>query len=480
MEGIYFFGEHVRWNLGWNNPNQAGAFVAMLIPWLWGLGRLAGGGSWKANGLSMLWLAVELGLWFLLCKTYSRGALVAAGIAGVMFFLWNRYLSKKRSGAGWVAMRLLGIIILLLATGFFARIDPGYVSHDASAGNRLTLWKGGLQMIAASPWHGWGKGQSGSGFMHWFQPLDAKEAYAGMVNSYLHVGVEYGLPVLVMVLALALALVVISSALPWMAVVSRSRNPWGPPVLMAAGASIISFLISNFFSTLWIFKNLWWVPALSGVLVIGVGAFLLGRRFFRVGGITLSATTLVSVWIALVLFGVGKAIPGEVEIALDARGNVVAGRAGGVKNRRVLFFPDRSVLGENWGKEIRRLATAAEFQEMEISVCGTGFSGEAGGQERSPTLVVACGAQSQAGFAALSRFPDSQLILVHPLGKADVPGLKNGKVAVMLPLLDTRGTGRGWRVICQQRGWKCTTSPGVGQDVRLAWPDALVMAVIEM
>jgi hypothetical protein len=82
--------EHVRWNLGWNNPNQAGAFVAMWIPWLWGLGRLAaarcGGGSWPAWRV----LLAELALWFLLCKTYSRGALLAAAVAGMVFFAWER------------------------------------------------------------------------------------------------------------------------------------------------------------------------------------------------------------------------------------------------------------------------------------------------------------------------------------------------------------------------------------------------------
>ena len=109
-----------------------------------------------------------------------------------------------------VAVRLSGIGILLWLTDFLWRIEPGYVSQDVSAGNRLTLWKGGLQMIATSPLEGWGRGKSGDGFMHWFQPLDANEAYAGMVNSYLHVGVEYGLPVLLGVLVAFFTLVILS------------------------------------------------------------------------------------------------------------------------------------------------------------------------------------------------------------------------------------------------------------------------------
>lgn len=82
MEGAYFFGEHLRWNLGWNNPNPAGAFIATLIPWMWGLGSLVTVRRCAARWLPWIVLLGELALWFLLCKTYSRGALVAVGAAG--------------------------------------------------------------------------------------------------------------------------------------------------------------------------------------------------------------------------------------------------------------------------------------------------------------------------------------------------------------------------------------------------------------
>ena len=176
MEGIYFFGEHVRWNLGWNNPNQAGVFIAMWIPWLWALGAWVAGGkelgarrSWHGlprDAAATLVFVAELGLWFLLCKTYSRGALVAVGLAGVVLLLWRLIRDRRFSGMGLVSVRLIAIGVILFATGFFSRIDPRFVSQDASAGNRLVLWKGGLQMIAASPWRGWGAGQSGSSFAH--------------------------------------------------------------------------------------------------------------------------------------------------------------------------------------------------------------------------------------------------------------------------------------------------------------------------
>ena len=33
----YYFNDHLRWNLGFATPNQGGAWVATLLPWLWGL-----------------------------------------------------------------------------------------------------------------------------------------------------------------------------------------------------------------------------------------------------------------------------------------------------------------------------------------------------------------------------------------------------------------------------------------------------------
>ena len=40
--------------------------------------------------LAWVILASELALWFLLCMTYSRGALVALGVSGVVFMLVSR------------------------------------------------------------------------------------------------------------------------------------------------------------------------------------------------------------------------------------------------------------------------------------------------------------------------------------------------------------------------------------------------------
>ena len=189
IEGIYFFGDQVRWNLGWPNPNPAGAFVAMCLVFLFAghvCFRAPADRRWRFFGLALL--LIESGLWFLLCKTYSRGALLAA-VCGMLFYFLGLFffrlqgLSRSRVCVG-LLLRFALLACLLWITGFFGRIDPGFVAEDASVGNRAVLWQGGAQMLWHKPLTGWGVGESGPQFMHWFQPVDASAQYAGMVNSY--------------------------------------------------------------------------------------------------------------------------------------------------------------------------------------------------------------------------------------------------------------------------------------------------------
>lgn len=101
MEGVYYFGEHLRWNLGFLNPNIAGAFIAILIAFLSPITTI-----WpkckSARFIFTLSFVAELILWFLLAQTYSRGAFVAAVICalacGVFFLLCDG--SKINIGSG--------------------------------------------------------------------------------------------------------------------------------------------------------------------------------------------------------------------------------------------------------------------------------------------------------------------------------------------------------------------------------------------
>ena len=268
----------------------------------------------------------------------------------------------------------------------------------------------------------------------------------------------------------------------------------------AAGSSLLVFLIANVFSTLWIFKNLWWLPAAAGLVILITGFCAQGMsvaavydrrclsgmslitglcaqgwRFIRFAAMTLAASSLLAVILCLILYTSGKTIPCDVAITLSPDRNVVTCRAVQGHLGEVLVFPERSVLGKDWGKEIRRLAAAPKYRDFGFHSSIEGYSGTEGARSggASPKFIVACGAQAPKGFAALARFPASRLILVHPLGKPVPPELMAGEVSVILPMLDTGGSGRSWRAVCNKRKWKCLTSPGTGQDVRLVWPDVL-------
>lgn len=494
MEGHYYFGEHLRWNLGWSNPNQSGAFVAMFLAWCWMAACVTGRSWWSVVGRWFV-LALELGLWFLLCKTYSRGALVAALVSGVLFFVWLRWTKRGQRGSpshevdtiresdgpksmrwGVAATRVIGIAVLLGMTDFFARVDPRFVSQDASAGNRLALWKGGLQMIHASPWQGWGVGQSGVQFSHWFQDLSGKEKYAGMVNSYLHVGVERGLPMLVLWLTMGIAVVMLAFRST-----RKGQGAASVPLLMGAGCSILTFMVVNVFSTLWIFKHLWWQPALAALVVICVVVIRHRKRAFSMGiRATMMAATLSSL-AGVVLYAAGAKFSSQTAwigstanppVSFDARRNVVTLSSGQTAGR-LLFFPENSVLGDDWGKEIRRLAMDESYRAYQITIPLSTDGATIPESSPQPTTIVACGNRWSAGFQTFKQHHNANLLLLHPVGIPEVPEGLTGSVSVMLPMLDTRNAGRPWKALCREKQWKVTTNPGVGQDVRAAWPKVL-------
>lgn len=474
MEGIYFYGDYQRWNLGWENPNPAGAFIATLIPWLWGLAYMASSGnrlsSWKAIACGVLLLSLEIALWFLLCKTYSRGALVAMMPAGLLliFLVW---LLRNWKGASLLFLpRVSAVAILLIATGFFSRIAPSYVAQDASAMNRLTLWKGGLEMIASSPWKGWGVGNSGPAFMHWFQPLESEEAYAGMVNSYLHVGVERGLPFLALMLLCMLTVVFLAGGVlvsECKGVFRPTRFRCGSAVLLAALCSLVAFMAANVFSTLWIFENLWWVPGFSALSIMAMVGYYLRGRVWRLLLVSLAAACVGSTLVSGALWVVGSTTESGISVSLSPDGSVNCQSSEGAGTQETVLLPDETVLGENWGKEVRRLAASDPsllIRAVETTELRNALDDSVAG------VWVACGAHCNETLRSAAGTPNLKLILVHPLGKPALDIDKVANVKLYVPALDTTGAGRRWRGIARKGRWEVVISEGVGQDVRRNWP----------
>lgn len=480
MEGTYFFGEHLRWNLGWENPNPAGAFVATFLPFLWAISQGLRKKKWSFGTALLFLFVLEFGVWFLLCKTYSRGALVAVGAAAGFFFLaveLRTFLQKEKFNSAcfpnWLPwlVRGIGVFVILTATGFLDRIEPSYVSSDASATNRLTLWKGGVQMIACEPWSGWGVGQSGPQFMHWFQPVDEEYAYAGMVNSYLHVGVERGLPFLFLIF-LGAGLILFLGFWNWL----RFEDKFVSLINFGAFASMLVFLLSNVFSTLWIFPNLWWMPGFSTLVILFSSSwrFANSREDFRKeASRSLCLSSLASLIVCGVLFLLGIRFEHDLKVQQVDKSLIHIQESGGedaLGEAEIYVFPDEATFGESFGKEMRNWILDSEPDLQALNVVMEPLGEEL--ETDKAIVIVASGVRVEEAFQAAQQENVKKLILIHPDGKPpEEEEFSSLDVFVYLPMLDITGQKRRWLKACKKNErWSSQQNPGVGQDIRLIWP----------
>jgi len=508
LGGDFLYHGLLRWNLGWPTPNYAGAFVATLLVF-----------AFAFSGSRWCWtaLAVEAGGLYLLAKTYSRGAVVA-WVAACLFAVMAGRVWRERREIRWWGTRAALLGVMLWAVGFgWSRAPesggatvtkqdgeqskntggrPGPLSDGASASdgpamergpaedgsvvNRLALWRGGAAMIAAAPWNGWGAGESGRVYMNWFQDVDRDEGFSTMVNSFLHVGVEYGLGVLAAVLA-GLGAVL---AMAWQA--GRGKGERSSEGLRsgalgitrattAAGASLVAWAVANVFTTLWIDWKLWIVPGVA--IAIIVWSVLRGTGLRPVGLAVRSAAgfgTVIALAGSLGLLLTGHVLaarsPHWVEPTADG---AIAVRtrtesAGGVTVSHL--WPDPAVLGPTPGKELRRwFATRLAGNQWIVHRANPAAPwmelGDASG-------VILFGRQAErlAGGGALG---DRPLRVIHPLGAPPAGAARAlGSTELILPAIDEAGNGPAWRAWAVATGARVSESPGAGLDVRAAWAAA--------
>lgn len=497
IEGEFFADGHLRWNFGWPTPNYAGAFLATLLA----LAFAFSNSRWR-------WpmVAAEAGGLFLLAKTYSRGAVVAWGLAwlfGVMALrVWNDPVQRLV----WLSrMAALGAMMFAAGFGWNRAEGAGNGTHSMSANyglkqkdsigikqsaeepatedgsvvNRLAIWRGGLKMIAAAPLTGWGAGESGRAYMNWFQDIDRHQTYTTIVNSYLHVAVEHGLPVLGGVLfGLGWFL-----AVAWRSARSaeescndalrvhrsravRTETVKRPALMMAMGASLVAWMVANIFTTLWIEPRLWIVPAAVG--------FGLGWNAWKIAGLRLASLMVVSLVVAFFvvggLYGTGR------WLMRDGLRPIFPGTSGSVvlrstKSASAIWhvWPDPTVLGPTPGKELRRLLDV-EFVEATLIVYRAAPSFPA----EIPTGAGVILFGVQADLMGRGFLPDSRrLWIIHPLVPPPSGKMSNQSSitdTVILPQIDEIGNGLAWRRWAGQNGFRVVESPGSGLDIRAVWP----------
>ena len=340
MEGIFYFGDQLRWNLGFETPNIAGALVAVAIAFLLPFTSKIPDKKRRLLAFAVL-LAVEILLWFVLAKTYSRGALVAAGICFICCnaFMLSRTESKCRI-LGIALAKAAAVSVILLYTGFANRISPEYINNDGSTSGRIALWAGGLKMVAQAPVCGWGVDKSGEEYINWYQDFPDERKYAGMVNSYLLVAVERGLPALFAALSI-LAFLFFADFRLW------RKN--GDLFALALGLALLSLCVSNIFSTLWIVSSIRYtgitVAAVSVIYAIFKGRKILA--FAKIAILSIASATSI----CLCLYLAGLALQPKF---ISKHSDHITLAPNKPTDKRIAVIADKDTFGKYFGKTLRK------------------------------------------------------------------------------------------------------------------------------
>ena len=339
MEGIFYFGDQLRWNLGFETPNIAGALVAFAIAFLLPFTSKIPNKKRRRFAFAVL-LAVEILLWFVLAKTYSRGALVAAGIC---FICCNAFMLSRTESKFRILVIALGkavaVSAILLYSGFANRISPEYIGNDGSTSGRIVLWAGGLKMVVQTPVCGWGVDKSGEEYINWYQDFSDERKYAGMVNSYLHIAVERGLPSLFAALSI-LAFPFFDDFRLW------RKN--GDLFALALGLALLSLCVSNIFSTLWIVSSIRY----AGITIVAVSVFYAifkGRKILAFAKIAmLSIASAAS--ICLCLYLAGLALHPKF---ISKHSDHITLAPNKPTDKRIAVIADKDTFGKYFGKTLR-------------------------------------------------------------------------------------------------------------------------------
>lgn len=453
FEGEYFYLGEARWNLGWATPNFAGAFLATIVCFTW-IGR-------RSKWLHIISYITEACLLFALAKTYSRGALVAVVCGAVFYFGFNP--DRSRTLLLTFLFRAFFLAIVIWSTNFAGRITPNSMGSDLSVLNRLELWKGGLLMVKSAPVMGWGLNSSGQMFMNWFQATDRSEIYSTMVNSYLHIAVEHGLLVLLVVLWL----------LAFTISFARFARNGKSDLCLAAASSVLAWAVANIFSTLWLEERLWLVPTFSIGILLGSIKYATHTqlRCHAVMTFQISAVCCAIIFGGSIFASVRRAVgvtPISPSVVQYANETVI-------KTKAWQIWPDEAILGEAPGKALRNWVSALNTP-TKILV----YSDLATFDRRvaAPRTMLFGKHATRLSSEYIDEIEAGRvLVVVHPT--TPPPKLHHpheGRTVLILPEIDEIGNTPAWLKWAKTMQAEVRYSKNCGLDIRSAWPNVVIDA----
>jgi len=374
------------------NSNEAACALLYVIAVLWVLNFAA-----KRIAAKVVLIIAEGFLVVLVAKTMSRGAVVALIGGLVCLWYWGRRArpsstdtlvcasshNPQKCGTDksvcatlcrilrWFSYSPLWRLLLLLSSpGLWVRSSPAYVAQDASIGNRFELWKGAVKLIATEPLRGWGYTRTGASYMNWFQGVNDHTYYNGVVNSYLQIGAGLGLPVLFAVLAVLFAALLGTQrrvAQTFLSVPVFDRANFGTDRNVCATLfSLLSFIWILVWMVMSCFSSMMASPLLfiPPLVAVFVALFLHPPRRTEIIG-----SLLISFSVCLLIFSLGHRFAGDdsLSITRDSNGMVTVANNGIKTGKTCVIFVDESVLGEGFGKEVRKFMAGSDFDACRVA-----------------------------------------------------------------------------------------------------------------
>lgn len=463
LTSAYTYHSVARYSYGWENPNHAAAVILCFLPLIWTIERIVENRN-NSTIYSIVVHVAEIVVSIAIGLTYSRGATLG-WLLSILFFAFFQpaTITPIRSGFAKQSFLLYKISIftvIVVATGLSHRFAD-VLAGDGSSTNRLELWRGGLQLIASLPITGWGKGTSGLAFMQWLQNPSSTAGYGGMVNTYLHVAVEFGIPAFAVLCFILLVSILVGFQYERSAIPDKSPLPFG------CATGLFGFAIAAIFTTLWTIPSVRWAPcALIALLLYKLRDVKSTQPLFSnsmrwaMGGSALLAVTLYCF-----------AILAEASSRWSLRrtnDNAVrfTSRSNPQSGIEVTILADGRILGPYYGKAIRyglsQLGTKLHaFTIYPLDVRPTcqlaGYVITFG-----PRIVDLPEPRTFYKLAAL--FP----VGPPPLGESGLePSL------VILPEYDQIGYSFAWQRWAQSHGYRTLIARGSGQNAEAIWPDLL-------
>jgi hypothetical protein len=349
---------------------------------------------------------------------------------------------------------LSGITCLVLALFIFSageRMGAIVTGNDDSILNRLVLWHAAGPMSFIKPLTGIGAGESGYFFSQWYQPDRLNYSYTGLLNSYLEIAVERGLPVFAGVMAGGFLLVASvcfkgGSGVPPLGAKRRDAASTLQAAGICAAVSLLAVLLCGLTCTAQDYATVNWI-ILCNAVVLCLRAFVYRRvlPWAKLASMVacFAALSLAGLW------GWGKLCAGDddLRVGLEEGGAVRLAKTestGGeapANRQKLLVFCDRAELGSLYGKKLRKMLAASPLYREFLIL----------DPRRAPPETLPAGDYDIAVFGDAARWLPGLPPLgtkcwhvIHPRGA--FAGAPEGvSTTVWLPRYDSTGRDAAWR-----------------------------------